>query len=35
MKLIDMNNKENQNMFIEVINYFLKDIDEIKTKIMP
>jgi len=35
MKLIDMKNKENQNFFFEVLNHFLKDIDEIRAKILP
>lgn len=35
VKLVDMKKKDNQTFFLEVVNHFLSDIDEIKNKVMP
>lgn len=35
LKLIDMDQGENQEFFIDVLRYYMSDIDEIKCKVIP
>ncbi len=35
MKLVDMASKPNQELFLNTIEQFLNDIDEVKVKVLP